>query len=65
MFLNTTAPHPFIDCFAVYSGRKLVPLNFAEAKFELGGFKSIDYFGDGSLYLLDAPGVSLPDYCMS
>lgn len=26
---------------------------------EIGGFKAHDFFGDGSFYLLDVPGVSL------
>ncbi|KAF7369677.1 Metallo-beta-lactamase superfamily protein [Mycena venus] len=38
------------------AGRKLVPLSFANSELELGGFKSHDFFGDGSLYLLDVPG---------
>ena len=29
-----------------------------DARLELAGFSAIDYFKDGSLYLLDAPGVS-------
>ncbi|KAJ7208990.1 beta-lactamase-like protein [Mycena pura] len=38
------------------SGRKLVPLDFANSELEFGGFKSHDFFGDGSFYLLDVPG---------
>jgi glyoxylase-like metal-dependent hydrolase (beta-lactamase superfamily II) len=29
---------------------------------DVGAFKGLDYFGDGSLYLLDAPGVRVPCY---
>ncbi|KAJ7935613.1 hypothetical protein B0H13DRAFT_2304642 [Mycena leptocephala] len=39
------------------AGRKLVPLKFEESPLEIGGFKAHDYFGDGSFYLLDVPGV--------
>ncbi|KAJ7644764.1 beta-lactamase-like protein [Roridomyces roridus] len=38
------------------AGRTLVPLNFASSQLELCGFRSLDFFGDGSLYLLDVPG---------
>ncbi|KAJ7484739.1 hypothetical protein FB451DRAFT_1233359 [Mycena latifolia] len=37
-------------------GRKLVPVNFAESELEFGGLKAHDFFGDGSLYILDVPG---------
>ncbi|KAK6984827.1 Metallo-beta-lactamase superfamily protein [Favolaschia claudopus] len=36
--------------------RKLVPLDFTNSPLVIGGFKSLDYFGDGSFYLLDVPG---------
>lgn len=26
---------------------------------EIGGFRAMDFFGDGSFYLLDSPGVSM------
>ncbi|KAJ6466564.1 hypothetical protein C8R47DRAFT_1223993 [Mycena vitilis] len=37
------------------AGRKLVPINFDESHLEIGGFKTHDYFADGSLYILDVP----------
>ncbi|KAK7048270.1 Metallo-beta-lactamase superfamily protein [Favolaschia claudopus] len=37
------------------SGRKIVLLK-SEDSLEIGGFKAHDFFGDGSLYLLDVPG---------
>lgn len=46
-----------------YSGRNVRELKYGGLK--IGDFDALDYFEDGSLYLLDAPGVSLPDYCMS
>lgn len=39
-------------------GRKLTEISFSKSKLSIGGFRAHDYFGDGSLYLLDAPGVS-------
>ncbi|KAJ7484736.1 hypothetical protein FB451DRAFT_1393258 [Mycena latifolia] len=38
------------------AGRKLVPVNFAESELEFSGLNAHDFFGDGSLYLLDVPG---------
>ncbi|KAJ7745370.1 hypothetical protein B0H16DRAFT_1675966 [Mycena metata] len=39
-----------------FAGRKSVPIKFDETSFEIGGFKAHDFFGDGSLYVLDVPG---------
>jgi hypothetical protein len=36
-----------------------VDINFAEDVPEIFGMKTFDYFGDGSFYLVDAPGVSI------
>ncbi|KAJ6512252.1 hypothetical protein C8R47DRAFT_1094304 [Mycena vitilis] len=38
------------------AGRNLVRLNFDETPLHIAGFKAFDYFGDGSLYVLDVPG---------
>ncbi|OQE02901.1 hypothetical protein PENVUL_c037G08097 [Penicillium vulpinum] len=38
-----------------FENRELIEVNF-ENGLEIGGFKAHDYFGDGSLYLLDSPG---------
>ncbi|KAJ6584944.1 hypothetical protein B0H19DRAFT_403431 [Mycena capillaripes] len=46
-----------------WAGRKLVPLNFDESSLEIGGFKAHDYFGDGSFYILDAPGHLVDHVC--
>ncbi|KAJ7695499.1 beta-lactamase-like protein [Mycena rosella] len=43
--------------------RKLVPVNFANSPLEFGGLKAHDFFGDGSLYLLDVPGHALGHIC--
>ncbi|KAL8947129.1 MAG: hypothetical protein Q9222_006553 [Ikaeria aurantiellina] len=40
-----------------YANRKLREISF-DAGLEIGGCKAFDYFGDGSFYLLDTPGVS-------
>lgn len=43
-------------------GRNLREVNFDTDSngLRLGRFQAIDYFGDGSFYLLDAPGVGNP-----
>ncbi|KAJ5385600.1 hypothetical protein N7517_003511 [Penicillium concentricum] len=38
-----------------FEGRELIEMSF-ENGLEIGGFRAHDYFGDGSLYLLDSPG---------
>ena len=38
-------------------GRPTREIEFDNA-LDIGGFRAFDYFGDGSFYLLDAPGVS-------
>lgn len=42
-----------------YAGRKLREVNFDEESggLRIGGFRAVDYFGDGSFYLLETPGV--------
>ena len=40
-----------------YAGRELREIAF-DGELTIGGFKAFDYFGDGSFYLLDSPGVS-------
>jgi hypothetical protein len=43
------------------SGRKLEEIDFSrgEQRVKIGRFDACDYFGDGSFFILDAPGVSL------
>lgn len=41
-----------------YANRKLREISFDE-DLTIGGYKALDYFNDGSFYLLDSPGVSL------
>lgn len=44
---------------ADYAGRDLRQLDFGEESHNLtiGGFRAIDFFDDGSFYLLESPGV--------
>ncbi|KAM7193229.1 Beta-lactamase-like protein [Rhypophila sp. PSN 637] len=53
-----------------YEGRELIELDFAvvsgEKRFKtitIGQLPAIDYFGDGSLYLLDTPGHAVGHIC--
>ncbi|KAK4443450.1 beta-lactamase-like protein [Podospora aff. communis PSN243] len=41
------------------AGRKIKPLEAEDFTLGIGGLRAHDYFGDGSFYLLDAPGHSL------
>jgi hypothetical protein len=40
-----------------FLGRQVVEIEFNDEAPTIAGLKSYDYFGDGSFYLLDAPGV--------
>jgi hypothetical protein len=42
------------------AGRELVALEKPDFKLTVGGFDALDYFGDGSFYILNAPGVISP-----
>ena len=46
-----------------YSGRHLRELSFADSKLVLGRLKALDYFDDGSFYLLDTPGHAIGHIC--
>ncbi|KAJ7748032.1 beta-lactamase-like protein [Mycena metata] len=39
-----------------FAGREVTKLNFAAANPSFSGLKAVDYFGDGSFYLLNTPG---------
>ncbi|ROW07542.1 hypothetical protein VPNG_07058 [Cytospora leucostoma] len=45
-----------------YSGRELREIDFTQGK-KVGRFNAVDYFGDGSYYLLDAPGHAVGHLC--
>jgi len=46
-----------VVCQDAFEGRDLVEIDFGDG-FEIGGFKAVDFFGDGSFYLLQASGHS-------
>lgn len=45
-----------------YAGRELREIQFDQEK-KIGRFNAFDYFGDGSFYLLDAPGHAIGHLC--
>jgi glyoxylase-like metal-dependent hydrolase (beta-lactamase superfamily II) len=46
-----------------WTGRELREVSFAHSEIKIGRFKAVDYFGDGSFYLLDTPGHLLGHIC--
>lgn len=42
-----------------FEGRDVRELNFTSTEIEIGGLKALDYFTDGSFYLLSAPGHAI------
>ncbi|KIW88410.1 uncharacterized protein Z519_10979 [Cladophialophora bantiana CBS 173.52] len=47
-----------------WQGRELVEVDFsASGDLTVGGFKALDYFGDGSFYIVDAPGHAIGHVC--
>ncbi|KAI3532352.1 metallo-beta-lactamase superfamily protein [Colletotrichum filicis] len=42
-----------------FEGREVRELDFASTQIEIGGLKALDYFNDGSFYLLSAPGHAI------
>ncbi|KAK5651588.1 hypothetical protein OQA88_11861 [Cercophora sp. LCS_1] len=45
-----------------YTGRELIELDFS-AGLKVGRFEALDYFGDGSFYLLNTPGHAIGHIC--
>ncbi|KAL8715637.1 MAG: hypothetical protein Q9225_006368 [Loekoesia sp. 1 TL-2023] len=45
-----------------YAGRNLREIAFG-SDLQIGGYKALDYFGDGSFYLLDSPGHAIGHMC--
>ncbi|KAL6805052.1 hypothetical protein GGI42DRAFT_323449 [Trichoderma sp. SZMC 28013] len=39
-----------------FSGRHNNEIDFSQSTFKIGGFPALDFYGDGSFYLLDTPG---------
>ncbi|KAG9074304.1 hypothetical protein FRC06_010784, partial [Ceratobasidium sp. 370] len=49
---------------SAYKGRELVEISFEDGpSLFLGRFRALDYFGDGSFYLLDSPGHAVGHIC--
>ncbi|CAD6567914.1 MAG: hypothetical protein ASARMPREDX12_000839 [Alectoria sarmentosa] len=48
---------------SAYEGRHLREISFAESKLVLGRCNAVDFFGDGSFYLLDTPGHAVGHLC--
>lgn len=46
-----------VVCQDAFEGRELIELDFSSG-LKIGGFDALDFFGDGSFYLLHAPGHS-------
>lgn len=42
-----------------FAGRELEEIDFSGSDITIGRFKAFDYFGDGSFYILDAPGHTI------
>ncbi|OHF01872.1 metallo-beta-lactamase superfamily protein [Colletotrichum orchidophilum] len=42
-----------------FEGREVRELDFGSTEIEIGGLKALDYFNDGSFYLLSAPGHAI------
>lgn len=48
---------------SAYEGRNFREISFAESKLVLGRFNAVDFFSDGSFYLLDTPGHAIGHMC--
>ncbi|GAB0139572.1 hypothetical protein EsHS_00000221 [Epichloe bromicola] len=46
-----------------WAGREVMEINFDNTGLKIGQFQAHDYFGDGSFYLLDAPGHAIGHMC--
>ena len=48
---------------SAYENRTLREISFADSKLVLGRYAAVDFFGDGSFYLLDSPGHAVGHMC--
>jgi glyoxylase-like metal-dependent hydrolase (beta-lactamase superfamily II) len=46
-----------------YTGRTLEEVEFSQSGLRVGQFAAVDYFGDGSFFLLDSPGHAVGHIC--
>ncbi|KAI0416972.1 beta-lactamase-like protein [Xylaria grammica] len=45
------------------AGHEVEELNFSQSPLQIGGLNAVDYFADGSFYLLDTPGHCIGHIC--
>ncbi|KAI1199046.1 beta-lactamase-like protein [Nemania serpens] len=57
-----TKPHATFSESEV-AGREVEEIDFSSSYLKIGGFTAIDYFADGSFYLLDTPGHCIGHMC--
>ncbi|ETS85029.1 hypothetical protein PFICI_03054 [Pestalotiopsis fici W106-1] len=53
----TIAESPVLE--REFQGRQVREVDFSSSNLKIGGLGAVDYFGDGSFYLLDAPGHAI------
>jgi hypothetical protein len=46
-----------------FKDRKLRTIETNQFNLDIAGFSAFDYFGDGSFYLINSPGVCFPAFC--
>lgn len=44
-------------------GRQVREIDFSKSNLKIGSFRAVDFFGDGSFYLLDSPGHAVGHIC--
>jgi hypothetical protein len=52
---------PFREAY--FEGRETIEIPFSSEILKIGGFEARDYFGDGSLYILNVPGHAAAHIC--
>ncbi|KAI1191727.1 beta-lactamase-like protein [Nemania serpens] len=57
-----TKPHATFN-ESELAGREVEEIDFSSSNLKIGGFAAIDYFADGSFYLLDTPGHCIGHMC--
>ncbi|KAH7333947.1 beta-lactamase-like protein [Rhizoctonia solani] len=58
----TNPDSPILE--SAYKDRELIEISFDQSpELRIGQLRALDYFGDGSLYLLDAPGHAVGHIC--
>ncbi|CAE7160899.1 unnamed protein product [Rhizoctonia solani] len=57
----TNPESPILE--SAYKDRQLIEISFDNSPEHIGGFRALDYFGDGSFYLVDSPGHAIGHLC--